>query len=1079
MFLIITILFISLVKTVSAAEVCCEKIIDKDLWCLNADENQCDISDSLGVSPNKCSATTFCEPGWCFTPVKGYCEGSTKAACEYTQREFKGEWTKEKGERCEKGCCHLGLAREYVTKTTCDDIGPDYGIRSPEWNKGESEEACKFYTEEQGACVYEGGCTWTTERECYTDKNGIDFKTEEGVFCSNEELENEYGYDYKENSSKVCYNDDIYWQDNQKNRGGIVEDCEEKMEICDINSAGEYYCKKTTCIDGTKTRVNTESWCVYDAYVGDSKDYVGSEHCKLFCANGKIKLERCTENRQEVCSEKIDLVTGVSTAQLRENLWAECLDIDNVAECIDNPDCRIQSVNVDDYFKFDTCVPKYPPLGENNKEMCGLASMDCIHIKDDDGWFRGADDDMANGKCSSAIFPEQMHSLCTSLGDCGSYFNYIGNYTYNDDLSWYYAEIARCQEVVKRFGYWNIFSLKCSNYLANSNGVGDQFLKTGGDFPQWLRLTQKPDSGIPESLVLINAKMPDDFTYDGDFDRMDEIYSFTCSPWKKPVGGDYCSKCNENSLIKCSPYRCENLGSACGILVGTESTDNPICIDRFSKDIKPPEISFGSISSEYKVVKGTNGVSISLADGTSCPLKFNTVSFTLKTDEDATCKTYVSGTLEVIKNEGENYNRIHEINEVNLGVDDKLRLLTVCVDPAGNPNINEYIVDICISPRPDIQAPVIKKYIPETGSYIAFGETKKMVTLKLDEPVICRYATTPSIPYENMAYFCISGIEGIGPYSCSTEIKNLVNPQNDIYIKCNDTVGNINSEDNLYTLFATRENLKINIRTPVKDSVKETPIDRNNPLIIEVETIGGAYEGDSDCTYNFLGLAWKDRFFKTGEKIHRQEFTSEDAFTERDYNVEIKCNDIAGNEAKTVLHFTLDIDNQPPKVISNKKEGENFIFETDEEAWCYYRTGVCPLKLDENSTETDPTGFKIGHTIPNLDPSLDYYITCEDIWENKNCSHKILATENDDGNLTQVVRVYRNASTNKLVVVTDKKAVCSYSTDSCNFEIEGSELKTTHSFTWGSPTYYIRCKDRFGEKPEGCTIVVKANQLIT
>ena len=446
--------------------------------------------------------------------------------------------------------------------------------------------------------------------------------------------------------------------------------------------------------------------------------------------------------------------------------------------------------------------------------------------------------------------------------------------------------------------------------------------------------------------------------------------------------------------------------------------------------------------------------------------------------------------MENVNDDGSNYARVHNINEANLGVDSKLRLLTVCTDVAGNPNTNGYIVDICISPRPDTQAPVIKKYIPESGSYLAFGETKKFVTLKINEPAVCRYATTPNVPYENMKYFCVSQTTGIGPYSCSTEVKNLTDIQNNMYIKCNDSSGNINPTDNLYTLFATREELKIVSWYPENNYIRKTPVNKDNPLYLEVETTGGAYNGISECSYNFIGLGWRDRFFETDNTRHRQEFTSDDAFTERDYNVEVKCNDAAGNEAKIILNFTLEIDRKPPRIINvtNTTIGSeiNIQLTSDEEAECYYNNVRC-IRDPANQTPID-YGLSITHEMLSISKRLDYYVTCVDQYNNTNdkCAIVINATEKNDRKAPEAVRIYHDSgfyNEGILKLITDKEAICAYSPVNCNFEIDKgismtSDYSTEHEAEWKSKiTYFIRCMDSWGNKNQGCLIIAKPSEL--
>ena len=51
--------------------------------------------------------------------------------------------------------------------------------------------------------------------------------------------------------------------------------------------------------------------------------------------------------------------------------------------------------------------------------------------------------------------------------------------------------------------------------------------------------------------------------------------TFECKPWKAPVGGDNCEKCNDDPLKPCSGYRCNSLGAACELI--NKGTEQELC----------------------------------------------------------------------------------------------------------------------------------------------------------------------------------------------------------------------------------------------------------------------------------------------------------------------------------------------------------------------------------------------------------------------------------------------------------------------------------------------------------------------
>src|SRR3989344_6896532 len=61
---------------------------------------------------------------------------------------------------------------------------------------------------------------------------------------------------------------------------------------------------------------------------------------------------------------------------------------------------------------------------------------------------------------------------------------------------------------------------------------------------------------------------------------------FSCLPWKPPVGGGECDKCN--LLDECSEYACKSLGQACEIV--NKGTKEQKCTWKNPGDVLSPQI---------------------------------------------------------------------------------------------------------------------------------------------------------------------------------------------------------------------------------------------------------------------------------------------------------------------------------------------------------------------------------------------------------------------------------------------------------------------------------------------------------
>lgn len=444
------------------------------------------------IFQGKCEDSSICQIGCCIDSDEGTCATkSTKGACESRG----GIWKNDQNcniQECRKGCCVLNENVQYSTEIRCDKLSLIYGVDENEDNfrQVSNELECLALAPEiafeNGACVFnDGNCKTTSLKDCAN--LGGDFN--QGFLCSHPDLNT----NCKKQDHIDCVDgkDEIYWFDSCGNRENIYSSDKDaswsggkilnKAQSCNPNSAnsnspicgncnyllgskcsaanvntgkiedGNFICQDLSCGASQETdgeqRENGESWCVYDSYIGEGKDTVGSRHWKRSCIDGKVQVEPCADFRGEICVQS-DTDVGddekFSSAGCVINRAVECVnynqDEKTVKEkCKENSHCQLTEVDVDSGFKFDVCTAKYPGgfdlIGENGravdsaKQLCSLANQKCtvIYVKKlFSGW-----ECAANCDCETKKFSEEMNNLCIALGDCGSYINYIGEGTNN------------------------------------------------------------------------------------------------------------------------------------------------------------------------------------------------------------------------------------------------------------------------------------------------------------------------------------------------------------------------------------------------------------------------------------------------------------------------------------------------------------------------------------------------------------------------------------------------------------------------------------------------------------------------
>ncbi|MEA3329430.1 MAG: hypothetical protein U9Q06_01680 [Nanoarchaeota archaeon] len=408
----------------------------------------------------------------------------------------------------------------------------------------------------------ENNCKFTTRSECSRLDTGQGVSFHGGKLCSHPDLETVcekqdsvncddgmiYWFDscgnreniYEKSKIRSWNNGEVLSEDEScsgLDRDNINSDrcgkCNYELgSICGEFQAGVdrgnmegFTCRDLNCKDAIgnagekEDRINGESWCVYDGQVGDtnigttgklSADVVGSRHYKYSCINGEVVSEECDEYRRQICVEKEKTVGSktITNGICRPNLWQQCFGYNNelticeeecMEKCENNPDCSVQEINVDDHFRYNMCVPKFPPgfdlgsvsgindilrdmnldegqftnprtnVGDTSGEgICAIGTRGCLVVfkkKCTGGGWKCIE----NCDCMTEKFTTQMNNLCVSLGDCGVYTNWDG------------VETDRGASITKKGSKGHLPPLPetlMGNYGVFANAVASQFIES-------------------------------------------------------------------------------------------------------------------------------------------------------------------------------------------------------------------------------------------------------------------------------------------------------------------------------------------------------------------------------------------------------------------------------------------------------------------------------------------------------------------------------------------------------------------------------------------------------------------------
>ncbi len=507
--------------------------------------------------------------------------------------------------------------------------------------------------------------------------------------------------------------------------------------------------------------------------------------------------------------------------------------------------------------------------------------------------------------------------------------------------------------------------------------------------------------------------------------------SYTCSEWQAPLGGKDCEKCNEGKF-PCNAYKCKSLGAGCELV--NEGSEFEKCIFSSPNDFIAPIIKTwnGALKENYSYVNITaNGARIKYtgngADENGCIPYYTSFKYGVSLNEEAQCR---------YDTEDKEYSEMANIASKGLGGEYYLK----------NHTMITYYTSFNVS--------------NETGTeFNKDGEYS--VYVKCQD----KSGNTNNIPF--VFKYCAQTKPDLDP---PIIIEELSVPLNNFPVAKDQS--SINATIYLNkpsTCSWSKENKEVSLME------NEMSCDYNNALAINGKIV-------FKCVANLTGLqneilnkfyfncrsypmkAEKDRFSMTTNYEYKLQGT-------RDLVIQSvsPSNDslIKGNSIN--INVTLNA-----ITMSGYENGK---------AICYY-------KRTENPESSYITFYNTGGTSHSqvlwlTNGEYSYDIRCNDLAGNYDKKTLTFKVESDTTSPV-VIRMYNE--NNKIKIITNEQASCFYDIQDCSYDInEGNPLSTTNGkehyldyySTGGQNTYYIKCKDSYGNTPlaSQCSVIVKPINL--
>lgn len=500
---------------------------------------------------------------------------------------------------------------------------------------------------------------------------------------------------------------------------------------------------------------------------------------------------------------------------------------------------------------------------------------------------------------------------------------------------------------------------------------------------------------------------------------------FKCMPWQAPNGGSDCNKCNGNALQPCSEYRCKALGQTCVLI--NKGTGQDRCIDSSPSDVTSPGIKPDTtvLTQGYKYTDRQDR-----PPGGEGPAHVRITSAT-------------GGCLKAFT--------AFEFGIVTTDVGDLTQPAQCKLDYNHTANFD-----------------AMNYYMDDNNLFIE------------------NHSQAISLPGTDLLNKTFPGVKNDGEYT--------------LYVRCKDGNGNENRDE-----YAVRFCID---KTPDLSSpiINSLSIPSGSPVLYGIDnlTVGVYTNEPANCRWSRKDASYSNMENQMSCSNNVWDMNAQLLYTcnarltgikdKEENNFYFRCTDLSNNTMQQSYNYKL-IGTQPINILTVGPSGTigsststatvSLTAKTDNgykngESICYYSQ----TNLDKDYVAMFDTGTSVHkQDLDLIGGNYRYYFKCVDAGGNT-AYNSTNFTVFVDKFAPAIVRAYLLES--KLIVTTDEDSTCSYSTTSCNFNInEGVNMPIdstmNHYADWKTEqTYYVKCKDKFNNEPDPtqCSMVIQPYSLV-